>query len=110
MPANAEPVIAGPESAAWFTAVTIVDGRDKLKSAKARGPRRRPRPSADSNGVCKRAVKGSGSDGSGTRPKGNSGAGGWSAASDGSGGLPLAMAAAAVFLRSPPSLSYIISV
>ncbi|KAK2025767.1 hypothetical protein LX32DRAFT_730594 [Colletotrichum zoysiae] len=102
--ASAQSVIAGSESAAWFTAVTVIDGHDKLKSsakprtsaAASTGPASAATASADSNGACKRAVKGGGSDGSGTKPKGNGGgAGGCSAASDGPGDLPLAMAAAA---------------
>ncbi|KAK2040043.1 hypothetical protein LZ31DRAFT_55595 [Colletotrichum somersetense] len=72
--ANAQSVIAGSESAARFTAVTIIDGHDKLKRAKARTSP--ATASADSNGVCKRAVKSSGSDGSGTKPRATAAAAG----------------------------------
>ncbi|KAK1995375.1 hypothetical protein LX36DRAFT_672524 [Colletotrichum falcatum] len=105
--ANAHSVLASSESAAWFTAITIVDGRDKLKSSKTRtsaatstGPAPAAATSAgNGNGVCKRTTRGSGSDGgssSGTKPKGNGGTDGCSAASGGFGGFPLAMAAATV--------------
>ncbi|KAK1961139.1 hypothetical protein LY78DRAFT_706719 [Colletotrichum sublineola] len=111
--AAAQSVLASSESAAWFTAITIVDGHDKLKSAKAgtsaatsTGPASAATTtSADSNGVCKRAVKGSGSDsssgsgsgsGSGTKPKGNGGATKCSAASGEFVGLPSTVAAAVV--------------
>ncbi|KAK1981896.1 hypothetical protein LZ30DRAFT_67049 [Colletotrichum cereale] len=123
--ANAQSVLASSESAAWYTAITIVDGQVKLKSAKARtsaatstGPAPAAATSADSDGICKRTTKGTGSggsdgsgsgsgsgsssdgsssgSGSGSKHKGKGGAGGCSAASGGFGGMPLAMAAAAV--------------
>ncbi|KZL83021.1 hypothetical protein CI238_01951 [Colletotrichum incanum] len=107
--ANAQSVLASSESAAWFTAITIVDGHDKLKSAKSQtsqtatstSPASAATTSAGSDGICKRATKGgsggsgdSGGSSGGTKPKNND-ADGCSAASGGFGGLPLVMAAAA---------------
>ncbi|GKT41024.1 uncharacterized protein ColSpa_01205 [Colletotrichum spaethianum] len=37
--ANAQSVLASSESAAWFTAITIVDGHDRLKNIKLNQPR-----------------------------------------------------------------------
>ncbi|WQF79459.1 hypothetical protein CDEST_04473 [Colletotrichum destructivum] len=125
--ANAQSVLAGPESSAWFTAITIVDGHDKLKSAKSqtRSTRRSTSASpaavtatttaasAGSNGNCKRAIKGGSSSGSGgddgnsggtsgKKHKDNSNGNGCSAASGGPGELAwsLVMAAAAAVVGS----------
>ncbi|KAK6218936.1 hypothetical protein QIS74_06145 [Colletotrichum tabaci] len=123
--ANAQSVLAGPESSAWFTAITIVDGHDKLKSAKSqtrstlRSTSASPAAaattttaSAGSNGICKRAIKGGSSSGggddgnsgstSGKKHKDNSDGSGCSAASGGPGesAWSLVMAAAAAVVGS----------
>ncbi|TDZ83720.1 hypothetical protein C8034_v005080 [Colletotrichum sidae] len=91
---DAQSVLAGSESARWFTAMTIVDGHDKLKtqtsSSTTTPAAAATTTSANGNGVCKRA----------TKPKtgGSDGDDGCSAASNAFGGLPLVMAGAAAVL------------
>ncbi|KAF9877073.1 hypothetical protein CkaCkLH20_05339 [Colletotrichum karsti] len=84
--AAAESVISGSESASWLTAITIIDGHNKLNAAKATtsSTSTTPASAATSASVCKRA----------SRPKGGSGDGGdgCSQATGGFANLPMLMA------------------
>ncbi|KAL0943559.1 uncharacterized protein CTRU02_201446 [Colletotrichum truncatum] len=116
--AASQSTLASSVSASWFTAITIIDGHDKLRKAKARktstlaGAAPAATTSANNNGICKRSTKGGSGSGSGgtdagsddgadagsgsssaTKPKTHSDgdAGGCSAASSNFGGLSLVM-------------------
>ncbi|WYZ38489.1 hypothetical protein EsH8_III_000403 [Colletotrichum jinshuiense] len=118
--AGAQTVLASSESASWFTAITIVDGHDKLRSARSStrsstggalqtstSQAAAATSTASGAGICKRAKSGtggtsgdadsasSGGSSSATKPKTGKDGDGCSAADGGFGGLPLVMAGVA---------------